>query len=771
MEAEQITAAAVAPVAKRRLVGVPRVREALGITPSEAERWIGDGRIPTAARRVYSIYGARREGTVHDPALFDALRALVPQWRADHEAATAANRAVQCLRDRQAGRLRDWARAAYPGSNAVECQDGLWLRVPFRLDVQMGTVASKVLTSALLPVPSDLLSLAAQEEIAAPARREARTALRSWLVGQVDALAVTLRGEVAEAVARVVEMAEQTGASEMFLKFLQQALNGGGEVLAANLPDHLVGRAELTLQTFETRRRRWDLLIRCGFDNFPALFPTARMLGRKLTLYVGPTNSGKTHAAMDRLAAAGSGVYAAPLRLMALEAQERLETERGVRCSLITGEERCVIDGARHVSCTVEMSDLGAPVEVALIDEVQMLMDPDRGWAWSTAIAGLPAREVMMTGSVDCIPYVERLAKELQEPLEIKHFGRMTPLMPLSGSVDMKEIAAGDAVVAFSRRAVLDMKDSLEAAGHRVAVVYGALGPEVRRIEAARFRSGEAQVLVATDAIGMGLNLPCKRVIFSAVNKFDGSEDRLLKPQEYRQIAGRAGRYGLADAGYAGVMTPLPRAALIQALQETPELPNPDLVRLRVMPTWHAVNEISRQSDESKLWKILHDFVDLFTGEKRWFVAADMATRYEIAAIVDQTLLPLRERFSYLGAPIDKVEVQGEFLRRWSLQHGLGRTITCPMAPRKDVPETHSQLETVEQWSKNCTLYLWLTHHWPAVYTEQEKAREGLRQATTLITTALKARRLKKTCASCGRPLAPGFVYRNCDRCHRFIRW
>jgi Helicase conserved C-terminal domain len=290
-----------------------------------------------------------------------------------------------------------------------------------------------------------------------------------------------------------------------------------------------------------------------AFQGYPDTFEKARQLQRSVTLYVGPPNSGKTHAAFERLAQAMDGAYLAPLRLLALEGRDRL-VARGVPCSLLTGEENVPADQARVVSSTIEMVGTNKPIDVAVIDEAQMIFDNARGWAWTQAIVAVPANEVIIICSAYAVPAIENLLGLCGERCTVRHFERKQHVQLLPHPVPISALQLGDAVVAFSRRDVLMLRDQIAASGHPVSVIYGALPPEVRRREAERFSSGESHILVATDAIGMGLNLPIRRVLFSTMSKFDGQGDRPLGESEVHQIAGRAGRFGMHDEGFVGVL-------------------------------------------------------------------------------------------------------------------------------------------------------------------------------------------------------------------------
>ncbi|MFT8467217.1 MAG: DEAD/DEAH box helicase, partial [Acetobacter syzygii] len=311
-----------------------------------------------------------------------------------------------------------------------------------------------------------------------------------------------------------------------------------------------------------------------ALDKYAAHFRTARALNRQITLVTGPTNSGKSYTALNALAQAESGLALAPLRLLAHEFREALAA-RGVEASLSTGEERIEVPGSRHLAATVEMCPFYSPVDVAVIDEAQMLFDTDRGAAWTAAIMGAPARHLYVLGAPDCIPMVRRIAELCGDPLDEISLERKSPLKAASQPVRLADLGAGDALIAFSRREVLDLRAALMQHGKRVAVVYGALSPEVRRAEAQRFNNGQADILVATDAIGMGLNLSIKRVVFAALKKYDGRQTRDLTVQEVKQIGGRAGRFGKHETGVVAVLAGAGSPSFVRRqLNADPEMPD-----------------------------------------------------------------------------------------------------------------------------------------------------------------------------------------------------
>lgn len=279
-------------------------------------------------------------------------------------------------------------------------------------------------------------------------------------------------------------------------------------------------------------------------------YPDARQMARRFEIHVGGTNTGKTYQSLQRLKQAPSGVYLAPLRLLALEVQERLLAD-GVVCSMLTGEEEDIREGATHISSTVEKLNLGQEYEVAVIDECQMINDRERGYAWTRAILGVRAREIHLCVAPEGLGILERILKDLGEPYTIVQHERKVPLRWIDQHVKVSQAQKGDAFVAFSKKRVLQLAEQLRKDGIPTSIIYGNLPYATRRQQMQMFLDGETTALVATDAIGMGLNLPIRRVIFTQDEKYDGTEVRPLLPGEVRQIAGRAGRYGIYNEGFA----------------------------------------------------------------------------------------------------------------------------------------------------------------------------------------------------------------------------
>ncbi|MCD7792850.1 MAG: helicase [Oscillospiraceae bacterium] len=286
---------------------------------------------------------------------------------------------------------------------------------------------------------------------------------------------------------------------------------------------------------------------------------------RRFVIHCGPTNSGKTYASLQALKRAESGCYLGPLRLLALEVFDTLNSE-DVLCSLLTGEESIEIPFSNITASTIEMCSFQQSYQVAVIDEAQLIADRVRGGHWLNAILRLRAEEIHICVAPEGLQLIENLIAQTLSPYEIIYNDRLVPLN-YAGTIppnDFTNTHPGDAYIAFSRKAVLGIAAELETLGIHASVIYGALPPQSRREEVRKFASGETTVIVATDAIGMGVSLPIRRVIFCQVSKYDGVEFRQLTPTEIKQISGRAVRFGKYDEGQVLTMEagPMIEAAL-----------------------------------------------------------------------------------------------------------------------------------------------------------------------------------------------------------------
>ena len=483
-------------------------------------------------------------------------------------------------------------------------------------------------------------------------------------------------------------------------------------------------------------------------------YPEARAMRRHFTLHIGGTNTGKTYAGLVRLMEAPTGVYLGPLRLLALEAQETLLDAR-VDCSLATGEEEDSRPGDTHVAATAEKLDLKRPFDVAVIDECQMIRDPQRGYAWTRAILGVLAPEVHLCAAPEAEDILIRLIASCGDTYTVVRHERRVPLIPMRTTVSPERIQPGDALITFSKVGVLSVAEELRSHGKEPAIIYGALPYATRRRQMEGFLRGDMKYVVSTDAIGMGLNLPIRRIIFMETEKFDGVERRALLPEEIKQIAGRAGRFGMYNRGYVGATQNLP---LIKAGLEAPVPPiekavvgfsdlvlQVDFDLLEVLTEWNKLPTVEPyvKLDISRYITIISKLREL---------GFDLTKEQELRAAnipFDETSEPLRDLFFTL-------------LRRYR----MGEEIEQPGLASED-----PTLLELELFYKKLDLYFSFCKAFELPVDEDKlfETREDVaEQINDILLTRLKNN--IRFCAICGKPLSLYQKSRICDDCFRRTR-
>jgi ATP-dependent RNA helicase SUPV3L1/SUV3 len=292
--------------------------------------------------------------------------------------------------------------------------------------------------------------------------------------------------------------------------------------------------------------------------------PRAKAAPGRLTAVLGPTNTGKTHFAMARMLAHESGIMGFPLRLLARENYDRAVAAKGAAAvALVTGEEKIVPPGARYFLCTVESMPADRPVEFLAIDEVQLAADPERGHIYTDRLLRQRgAAETMVIGAETARPLLRRILPEA-EPVTRPRLSKLT----YSGPKKITRLPRRSAVIGFSATEVYGLAELIRRRRGGTAVVLGALSPRTRNAQVGLFQSGDVDYLVATDAIGMGLNMDIDHVAFSRLSKFDGRMTRRLSPAEIGQIAGRAGRH-MADGTFGTTTGALLDPDTIEAVEE-----------------------------------------------------------------------------------------------------------------------------------------------------------------------------------------------------------
>uniref|UniRef100_A0A0D3FP05 RNA helicase n=1 Tax=Oryza barthii TaxID=65489 RepID=A0A0D3FP05_9ORYZ len=482
-------------------------------------------------------------------------------------------------------------------------------------------------------------------------------------------------------------------------------------------------------------------------------YPNAREKKRNVFLHVGPTNSGKTHNALKRLEASSSellmnsvGVYCGPLRLLAREVAQRLN-KANVPCNLITGQEREEIEGAKHSSVTVEMADMTTEYQCAVIDEIQMVGCRSRGFSFTRALLGLCSDELHVCGDPAVVPLIQRILEPtgdvvtiifqvnsrncffsiefvelsnvyfgvstdtrimssnipicwLYVSMQVQYYERLSPLVPLKTTLgSFSNIEAGDCVVTFSRRSIYMLKRRIEMGGkHLCSVVYGSLPPETRTKQATMFNDQDSNlnVLVASDAIGMGLNLNISRIIFSTLEKFDGICNRELTVAEIKQIAGRAGRYGSKFP--VGEVTCL-NSDHLPLLHSALKSPSPIIERAGLFPTFDVLSLYSRLHGTDFFQPILERFLD----------NAKLSPDYFIADCEDML------------ETISLIFFEMQFAENYA-KKGIVRLKEIFTPGTLQVPKSHNQLKELESIHKVLELYVWLSFRLEDSYPDRELA-------------------------------------------------
>lgn len=527
------------------------------------------------------------------------------------------------------------------------------------------------------------------------------------------------------------------------------------------------------IKPLKARKLREELLAK-SIRDFKSLFPLARSLKREIIFHAGPTNSGKTYQAMQALKNATTGYYLAPLRLLALEGYEELKSFN-VNVSLITGEEEIIDEDSTHICSTIEMINSSVDVDVCVIDEIQMIDDRDRGWAWTNALIGAPAKTVYLTGSLDALNAVQEICEYLGEKLTVIEFERKNRLTVLKHPTDLGSIERGSALVSFSRRDVLSLKQQLTPK-YKVSVVYGNLSPEVRREEARRFREGESDILISTDAIAMGLNLPIRTLLFAKDNKFDGLRRRELTATEILQISGRAGRYGIEEEGFVGALS----SSTLTHISKMFKKPLPSIKPpFAVMASLEHVLLIGEILDTQNLLRILEFFADNmeFDGP---FVAANIDSMLEIAQIVSEYELDLVSRYHLACAPasISSPYIENKF-HHYIKKLEKGEKVEY-IPPRKlpNYAITNEMMLDAEDRVREISLYLWLSFKFPEQFEDTDEAIQARYKLNHFIENSLKQGELSKRCTKCSKPLDFSYKFSICDSCfakrsrgYRRSRW
>ena len=560
--------------------------------------------------------------------------------------------------------------------------------------------------------------------------------------------------KVSSAVRSEIHRAKYALCAEVRRRFPQKRIR---QLLSGNPSLHrLQKQADAALAKEKNLR---SALLSAIPEHYRDLYPLARQMRRRFILHLGPTNSGKTYEGVGRLRGARHGIYLGPLRLLAAEQFETLNLD-DVPCSLVTGEEQIRVPGSRVQSSTVEMADLKTHYDVAVIDECQMIADRDRGGAWTAAILGLCADEIHACASPDAEGLLTRMILDCGDELSIVRHERMTPLeVEREGFQFPDSVRPGDALIVFSKARVHAVAAELRSKGYRVSLIYGALPPDVRRDQAERFLQGETEVVVSTDAIAMGMNLPIERVVFLESEKYDGDITRTLTDAEIKQIAGRAGRYGIYDIGYVNAFG---FKGLVAGALSKPLLPLTEAV-IRFPESLLGI--------PLPLTQIINQWIAM--QDKGCFSKASTVRMQALAAMMENRHTDKELLYRFLCIPFD--ETEPDLLARWKAMYHAEcnheHIEVLLEIPRMLNPEdcTIQMLDGLEADYRRCDLY----YNYTRLFLEEpDSLLEEIQRRKDLISQGiihiLSTQKLQqKTCRSCSRRLPWNWPYRLCDSCYR----
>lgn len=500
----------------------------------------------------------------------------------------------------------------------------------------------------------------------------------------------------------------------------------------------------------------------------------ARKIPRKIIYHMGPTNSGKTYHAIQALAAAQKGCYLAPLRLLAAELYDTLNA-KGARTTLLTGEEVIEVEGATHYSSTIEMAKLNEEFTCAVIDEIQMITDKQRGWAWTRALVNLHAYEVHICGDGSVLNLIKQITELCGDELEVRNYTRMTELVVEDKPITLAQLQKSDALIVFSRRNALKYKYDLEQVGFKVSIIYGMLSPEVRREQARKFDKGLTDVIVSTDAISMGMNLPIKRIVFSTLTKHINSQEYPITASEIKQIAGRAGRFQRFPVGGVTCLQKVEDGiaeisdALTSTLdQQTQSMVGPDLdIFTKVNNALSSHNlPILRLSEFLRLFNTM-----TFTKP---FYCVELKEMIELAETVEDidsnNVLSSAEIFGFACAPVNLGLLEHVQYYVWMLK----KYVTAEIIKNEHINFASNEIDYLETTIKCVELYQWLARHFNGKnfeFDEKDLLENKLAAVDKL--NILLSDKITPTCSSCGAKLPDTAKFAICEECfqqRRFTR-
>ena len=475
----------------------------------------------------------------------------------------------------------------------------------------------------------------------------------------------------------------------------------------------------------------------------------------RIVAVLGPTNTGKTHYAIERMLAHRTGIIGLPLRLLAREVYDKIVTLRGPSVvALVTGEERIVPPRAKYWVCTVEAMPEGMGCDFLAVDEIQLCADPERGHVFTDRL--LRARglhETLFMGSET----MRKAIAALVPSADFMHRERFSELS-YSGQKKISRMPERSAIVSFSVDNVYGIAELLRRQKGGAAVVMGALSPRTRNAQVEMYQNGDVDYLVATDAIGMGLNLDVNHVAFSATSKFDGNRMRPLLPTELAQIAGRAGRHmNNGSFGVTGEAAPL-QDELVEAITENRFAPLTKLYwrnsKLQFGSTKALISALEQHTSNEWLTRVrescdlaaLKALVQDAEIAARASDGASVALLWDVCRIPDFRSISNRQHAELLGVIYNYLHEKGQIPQDW-----LARSINSLDNTKGDIDALSKRLAYIRTWTYVAQRKDWAQdhEHWrEATRAVEDRLSDALHIALTQRfvdrRTSILMRRLKQ---------------------------
>ncbi|KAI1709610.1 ATP-dependent RNA helicase SUV3 like protein, mitochondrial [Ditylenchus destructor] len=393
-----------------------------------------------------------------------------------------------------------------------------------------------------------------------------------------------------------------------------------------------------------------DLKSICDLTSPELWYPQARKIKRKFIFHAGPANSGKTYDALQRFKESDCGIYLCPLRLLASEVHEKVN-QWGNGCNLRTGQEIINSPGAKHTSCTVEMLQTDIYYRCAIIDEIQMLRDEKRGWAWTRALLGVAADEVHLCGEAAAVSLVQRLLKGTGETVEVRHLRAKTVVkpsaLPLGSYSNLQE---ADCIICAGKKDIINVANEIRFSMPHLpfSVIYGDLPPTVKVKEANYFNNPnhKNKILIATDAVGMGINLNIKRIIFNSIVMWNREH---IPAHSLQQVAGRAARFKSPyKVGEVLALNGHEHEVMKGLFSKT----IPNIEKAGITPTVDHLQKLKdRYPDIESFTKLLDIFASLCKTSDDFFLCSEEEIR-EWAELIDHYPFSIKEFHTFCTIPV-----------------------------------------------------------------------------------------------------------------------